>query len=466
MATTRIIAMHRNKGKSVAQCIKDRTGYAFNPDKTNDGELVTCYECDIKSVDAEFTLSKREYQQITGRTQQRDVIAYQIRQSFKPGEITAEEANRVGYELAMRFLKGKHAFFVATHIDRKHIHNHIIWNSTSLDCTYKFRDFLGSGRAVARLSDLICTEHQLSVVSNPKDCGQKYNKWLGEKATSSYREELRAAINAALSKNPIGFDELLQLLQDAGWEIKRGNNFSFRKAGRQRFIRLHTLGEGYRAESLIKRVPTSRSGKKREATTKQKRMSLLIDIQAKLQAGKGAGYERWAKVANLKQMAQTLNYLSEHGLFEYDHLVQKADVAVADYHTAAVELKIIEERLVAIGVLKTHVINYVKTREVYIAYRKAGYSKRFAEEHEQEIQMHKAAKKHFDSLGTGSIPTVKSLQKEYAELVDRKRTLYAEYRLARAEMKTVSTVKANIDIVLNVKDHPNEERSWSRREER
>ncbi len=458
--------MHRAKGKSITRCIKDRADYAVNPAKTNNQELVSSYECDIRAVDTEFSLSKREYQQITGRTQQRDVIAYQIRQSFKPGEITAEEANRVGYELAIRFLKGKHAFFVATHIDRKHIHNHIIWNSTSLDCTYKFRDFLGSGRAVARLSDLICTEHQLSVVSNPKNRGQKYNKWLGEKATSSYREELRAAINAALSKNPIGFDELLQLLQDAGWEIKRGKDFSFRKTGMQRFIRLHTLGEGYSADSLIKRVPTSRSAKKREATTKQWRMSLLIDIQAKLQAGKGAGYERLAKVANLKQMAQALNYLSEHGLFEYDHLAQKADAALADYHAAAAELKKIEERLVAIGVLKMHVINYVKTRDVYIAYRKAGYSKRFAEEHEQEIQIHKAAKKHFDSLGTGSIPAVKSLQKEYAKLVDRKRTLYAKYRSARAEMKTVSTVKANIDIVLNIKGHPKEERGGSRQEER
>ncbi len=168
MATTRIISMHVNKGKTIAQCLTDRTDYVKNPEKTAKGELISVYACDPHTADAEFLFAKRQYKSITGREQRNDVIAYQVRQSFKPGEITPEEANRVGYEFASRFLKGKHAFIVATHIDRKHIHNHIVWNSTTLDCTHKFRDFLGSGRAVARLSDSICLEHRLSVIENPK----------------------------------------------------------------------------------------------------------------------------------------------------------------------------------------------------------------------------------------------------------------------------------------------------------
>ena len=164
MAATRLIALHKNKGKSVAACLKSRTDYAQNPDKTQQGELVSSYECSPLTVDEEFMLSKRQYELMTGRRQKNDVIAYQIRQSFKPGEITAEEANKVGYELAMRFTKGKYAFIVATHTDREHIHNHIIYNSTALDSTRKFRDFLLSGLAVQRLSDLICLEHQLSVI--------------------------------------------------------------------------------------------------------------------------------------------------------------------------------------------------------------------------------------------------------------------------------------------------------------
>ena len=151
MAATRLIALHKNRGKSVAACLKSRTDYAKNPDKTNKGELVSSYECSPLTADEEFMLSKRQYELVTGRRQKNDVIAYQIRQSFKPGEITAEEANKVGYELAMRFTKGKYAFIVATHTDREHIHNHIIYNSTALDSTRKFRDFLLSGLAVQRL---------------------------------------------------------------------------------------------------------------------------------------------------------------------------------------------------------------------------------------------------------------------------------------------------------------------------
>ena len=150
MATTRIISMHVSHGKTIADCLTDRIDYSKNPDKTQGGELISAYECDPKTADAEFLYSKRQYQTVTGREQRHDVIAYQVRQSFKPGEITPEEANRVGYEFAERFLKGRHAFFVATHTDKKHIHNHIIWNSTTLDCKHKFRDFLGSGRVVGQ----------------------------------------------------------------------------------------------------------------------------------------------------------------------------------------------------------------------------------------------------------------------------------------------------------------------------
>ena len=164
MAATRLIALHVNKGKSVAQCLADRTDYSKNAEKTNNGEFISSYECEPMTADEEFLLSKRQYQHITGRQQKHDVIAYQIRQSFRPGEITPEEANKVGYELAMRFTKGKHAFIVATHIDRAHIHNHIIYNSTSLDGLYKWRNFFLSGLAVQRLSDIICLEHGLSVI--------------------------------------------------------------------------------------------------------------------------------------------------------------------------------------------------------------------------------------------------------------------------------------------------------------
>lgn len=214
MAATRLIAMHINKGKTVAQCLADRTDYSQNAAKTNNGEYISSYECDPKTADEEFLLSKRQYQHITGRHQKHDVIAYQIRQSFKPGEITPEEANAVGQELAMRFLKGNHAFIVATHIDRAHIHNHIIYNSTSLDCTRKFNNFFLSGLAVQRLSDMICLEHGLSVIT-PKPYRDRVKRTDYPKRTSQ-RDELCAAIDQALREKPKDFEELLQILMDMG----------------------------------------------------------------------------------------------------------------------------------------------------------------------------------------------------------------------------------------------------------
>ena len=290
MAATRIISMHVNKGKTIAQCLTDRTDYAMNPDKTENGELISSYACDPHTADAEFLFSKRQYRLLTGREQRNDVIAYQVRQSFKPGEVTAEEANRIGYEFAQRFLKGKHAFIVATHTDKAHIHNHIIWNSTTLDCKHKFRDFLGSGKAVARLSDQICMEHKLSVIENPKRGNHSYNQWLGDKAKPSNREVLRMAIDEALKKKPDSFEAFLKLLEAEGYTIKMGKNITFSHPDFQRNIRMGSLGKGYTEEEIRAVISgrTHHTPRKRRVTAipQKQKASLLIDIQAKLNEGK------------------------------------------------------------------------------------------------------------------------------------------------------------------------------------
>ena len=207
MAATRLIALHINKGKTIAQCLRDRTDYAQNPEKTEKGELVCGYECDPMTADEEFLLAKRQYLHITGRRQQNDVIAYQIRQSFKPGEITPEEANRVGYELGLRFTKGKHAFLVATHTDRAHIHNHIVFNSTSLDCKRKFRDFHNSGLALQKVSDIICVEHGLSIIEK-KPYKERVKRTTYPKR-HCFRDEIRQAIDQALLKKPKDYEDFL-----------------------------------------------------------------------------------------------------------------------------------------------------------------------------------------------------------------------------------------------------------------
>ena len=254
-ATTYFKKHKISKGETVAQSLKERFDYGQNPDKTQGGELISSYECDYMTADAEFLLSKAKYKVATGREQRRyaDVLCYQIRQSFKPGEITPEEANRVGYETAMRWTKGKYAFFVATHTDRQHIHNHIYYNSTSLDCSHKFRDFIGSARAVRRFSDRVCLENDLSVIANPKLHSKgrflHYGAWLGAERQLSYKERLRAAICEALAKGPDSFDAFLLLMEESGYAVKRGRGgaISFLVPGQQRATRLRssTLGEGF-----------------------------------------------------------------------------------------------------------------------------------------------------------------------------------------------------------------------------
>ena len=456
MATTRIMPLHTGKGRTVGQAISDIIDYVENPEKTDHGRLITSYQCDSRIADAEFLFAKKRYIQKTGRVRgEDDVIAYHLRQSFVPGEITPEEANRLGQELARRFTKGSNAFIVCTHIDKAHIHNHIIWNAVDLVCDRKFRNFWGSTRAVRRLNDTICIENGYSIVENPKSHGKSYNKWLGDQAKPSHRELLREAIDGALSEKPADWDALMKLLQDAGYEIKPGKNPSFRLADWGRAVRLDTLGENYKKDVLVSVIRGEKKHtpkKKKQAVREPEKVNLLVDIQQKLREGKGAGYARWARSFNLKQMAQTMNFLTDHNLLEYGALSEKAAAATARYNALSDQIKAAEKRMAEIAVLKTHIINYSKTREIYVAYRKAGYSKKFLAEHEADILLHKAAKKAFDELGLKKIPTIKSLQAEYAKLLEEKKKAYGGYRQARDEMRELLAVKANVDRLLGTEE--------------
>ena len=464
MATTRLMPLHTGKGRTVGQAISDIIDYSKNPQKTDNGRLITSWQCDSRIADAEFLFTKNQYIQKTGRVRgEDDVIAYHLRQSFVPGEITPEEANRLGCELAKRFTKGKHAYIVCTHIDKEHIHNHVIWNSTALDQTRKFRNFWGSTRAVRRLNDTICIENGYSIVKNPKRHGKSYNKWLGDKKKPSHRERICAAIDDALAQKPESFDALLELLRQAGYEIKGKKVPSLLGGEQQKSIRMDTLGAGYTPEDLRaviagEKEHTPRKRRTETAAPEKRGGNLLVDIQAKLQEGKGAGYARWATLFNLKQMAQTVAYLQDHQLLDYSVLSEKAAAASTQFNELSAKIKTAEARMAEIAVMRTHIINYAKTRDTYVAYRKAGYSKKFLAEHEADITLHKAAKKHFDELGIQKLPTVKSLQAEYAALMAEKKAAYAEYRKAREDMKELLTAKANIDRILEldeVREEPN-----------
>lgn len=465
MAATRLIALHINKGKSVAQCLRDRTDYAQNPEKTEKGELVTAYECDPMTADQEFLLAKRQYEHITGRRHKRDVIAYQIRQSFKPGEVTPEEANAIGQELAKRFTKGNHAFIVATHTDRAHIHNHIVFNSTSLDCTRKFRDFHLSWMVLSKLSDMICLEHKLSVIT-PKPYRERTKYKYPERP--SIRDQIRDDIDAAMRQKPQSFQELVGLLEQAGYEYQEGKHPAIRGKNQKKFIRFKSLGEGYTHEDLRRVFTGEREHQPRKPgrRTEQpvQKMNLLIDIQQKMEAGKGTGYVRWAKVFNLKQMSKALLFLQENGIESLEQLNDRTSAIVQQTEGLKDSIRADEARLAEIAVLRGHILNYVKTREIYQGYKASGFSKVYFESHRQDLTLHKAAKEAFNERNLKKLPLIRDLNAEYAQLLERKKKNYAEYRQQKAQMQDWLMAQKIVSVMLDDKEQ--EQTEIHRQEER
>ena len=454
LATTTLLQRHANEGESIAEAIRDCLDYGKNPEKTENGKYISSYECDPATVAAEFLLAKASYKAMTGREQKKgsDVLCYQIRQSFYPGEITPEEANRISYELAMRWTKGRHAFIVTTHTDKQHIHSHIYYNSTTLDCTRKFRNFWGSSFALRRLSDRLCLENGLSIVENPKPRSKgkfrNYGEWqAGQKKPLTYQDRLRVAIDTALAKKPADFPAFLSLMEQAGYEVKqRRGAISFRAPGQKRFTRLRsdTLGEGY-SETDIR---AALSGSRQRPGQPRQKINLAIDIQSRLQ-GKGPSYERWAKVFNLKQMAAALAYLQDNGLTDYEQLEQKATAATEHFHKLSDQIKSTEAALHTNMELKAATVQYAKTRPVFEKYKASKYSKKFLAEHEADIELYRAACADFKAiLGGAKLPKMDTLKEEGRKLSEQKKKLYAEYRKTKADMQEVTTIKANIDYLL------------------
>ena len=462
MATTRLMPLHTGKGRTVAEALGRTADYVKNPEKTDNGELVTAYQCNPAIVDQEFLFSKRQYATMTGRNQkEHSVIAYHLRQSFKPGEVTPEMANKIGYDLAMSLTKGKHAFIVCTHVDKEHIHSHIVFNSTSLDCSRKFNNFWGSSFTVRKISDLLCLENGLSVIEKPKPSRGSYGTWLGEKPPT-VREQLERMIDAALTGCK-DFDSFLAVLKAAGVEVKRGKHLAFKIPGGKRFVRCSSLGENYSEEAIVERISGKRIVAPKE---KQAAPNLLIDIQAKLQQAHSPGYERWASVFNLKEMAKTLNYLQGHGLLAYADLERACNATVRKYHEFADRTKANSERMKEISELQKHIGAYHKTREVYAQYRKLPPKKQteFYAEHASAIISCEAAKRYFDGLGLKKLPSIQSLKQEYATLFAENKKLYPDQKKARAEMVELLTVKHNTSRILGLTEE--EKQREQRQEER
>ena len=444
------------------QSMRERFDYGTDPDKTMNGALIRSYMCDPMTADAEFLLAKTKYKAVSGHDKARDgdVLCYQIRQSFPPGEIDSQTALDIGYELAMRWTKGKHAFFVVAHTDRPHPHVHIYYNAVTLDYTGKYRNFLNSSFALRRLSDRICLEHDLSVITNPKPHSKgkylHYGQWLGLARPASQKEQIRQAIDAVLSGKPASISDFLRGMEAQGIKVNhgRGGVISFLVPGYERPARWRssTLGAGYGPEdvkAVIAGKPCVRAMDGELIRPAPHKVNLIIDIQRRMAEGKGPGYAQWAKIYNLKQMAAALQFLQEHGLTDYDALTAKTEALVDRTHTLADELRDVDERLSKTTALMGAVVDYARTRSIFEAYKAARYNRKFLAEHEAELDTYRAARRTINELLDGmKLPKMDELKRSRAELAERRKTLRVEYRAAQREMREIIAVKGNVDYLI------------------
>jgi hypothetical protein len=460
----------------------------MNAEKTDGGELVTGYECSPDTVDMEFLIAKAEYSHRTGRDQgEHDIIAYHVRQAFAPGEIDAKTANELGHKLTQELTGGNHAYIVATHIDRHHLHNHVIINSVNLDCTKKFRNPIRSYKILRDISDRICEQHNISVIENPDFSKVTTNRY----REPSKRDKLTRLIdNIILQNYPKDFDEFLEKLKLAGCKIKRGANISIQAPGQKRFFRLSNLPEEYQMEYLEKRIaatydyynevmlqPHRQIANENDAqnisscdasTPKpplqenplpivkppikppQQKIELLLDLENAINAKKSEGFKYWAQGFNLQKIAETLLFLQNNNFTDMTTLKIKISQSISEYNELERRIKNADTRMKEIQIMQRHIGKYSKTRDVYSEYLHSKRNPDFYEKNKNAIDDCREAKEYFDSLPYVKLPTVKELQNEYAALVAEKFHCQKSGRELKQLILNLQSAKENCEMILGV----------------
>ena len=434
------------KTHPIKSTLKAAIDYILNPEKTDGKLLASSFGCGLETADIEFAWT-REAAGDRGTHLGRHLI-----QSFAVGETTPEEAHKIGMELAGAVLGGKYEFVLTTHVDKDHLHNHLIFNAVSFVDYKKYHSNKQSYHFIRRTSDRICKEHGLSVVVPGQDKGKSYAEYTAEKQGTSYKAKLKTAIDTLIPQVK-DFDELLRRLQEMGYEIKQGKYISFRAAGQERFTRTKTLGAAYTEEAIKERIKGVYVAKTK-TLREDKKIRLVVDLENSIKAQQSAGYERWAKIHNLKQAAKTMNFLTEHKIEQYADLTAKiAEVTTASEQTAD-SLKEVEKRITDMTLLIKNITTYQKTKPVYAAYRKAKDKEKYRAAHESDIILHDAAAKALRAAGISKLPSITALQAEYAALQEQKEALYADYDKLKKQVKEYDVIKQNIDSILKVERQP------------
>ena len=443
------------KIKPVKSTLSKALDYIENPDKTDGKMLISSFGCSYETADIEFgyTLSQAR--------DKGNNLAFHLIQSFAPGEVDYQKAHEIGRQLADAVTKGQHEYVLTTHIDKGHVHNHIIFCAVNFVDHHKYNSNKRSYYGIRNMSDKLCRENGLSVVVPGKGSkGKSYAEYQAEKTGTSWKGKLKIAVDALIPQVS-SFEELLQRLQAAGYEIKPGKYVSCRAPGQERFTRLKTLGADYTEEAIRERI-AGRRAKAAKAPREQRGVSLLIDIENSIKAAQSKGYEQWAKIHNLKQAAKTMNFLTEHKIEQYADLVSRIEEMAAESGQAADALKNAEKRLADMAVLIKNVSTYQKTKPVYDAYRKARNREKYRAGQEQAIILHEAAARSLKAAGIAKLPNLAALQSEYEALQAQKEALYADYGKLKKKVREYDIIKQNIDSILQADRQPEREKGTER----
>lgn len=419
--------------------------YILNPEKTDEKLLVSSYGCASETAAREFEWTRKIAEQ-KGMNPVR-IIARHVIQSFEIGEVTPELAHEIGKQFADEILEGKYEYVLTTHIDKDHVHNHLIFNAVDFVNYHAYKSYKRIYYDMREVSDRLCKENGLSVIPPSQNKGMGYKEYTEAKRGTSWKQKLKQTIDR-LVITAKDYDDFLRLMQEAGYEIKTGKYISFRAEGQERFTRSKTIGENYTEERIKERI-AGRSPRRNRRQTVPKDISLIGDIQERIRLIDSKGYEHKAKLTILKEAARTLNYLTENNLLQYADLEKKVEDVHSSYDRTGKELKGVEARLREVQPLIKNISNYQRLKPVYDAFQKAKDKPGFKAKHEAELVIFEAARSTLLAMqGDEKLPSLKTLQAEQQRLLEEQQRLYDERATLKKEARIIDTMKANVDIFL------------------
>ena len=426
----------------IKSTLRKALDYIENPDKTDEKLFVSSYGCSYETADIEFQML------LDQALKKGNNLAHHLIQAFEPGETTPEQAHEIGRQLADEVLGGKYPYVITTHIDKGHLHNHIIFCAVDMANQRKYISNRQSYAYIRRTNDRLCREHGLSVVMPGKDKGKSYAEWDAQRKGKSWKAKLKTAIDAAIPQAR-DFDSFLRLMEAQGYEMKRGKFISFRSPGQERFTRCKTLGVDYTEEAITRRIKglAVDRGPKRKV---EQGISLRIEIENNIKAQQSAGYARWAKLYNLKQAAKALNFLTEHQIESYEGLESRLDEISTANDEAAAALKAVERRLGEMALLIKQISTYKQTRPVALEYHRAKDKTAFRREHESQLILYEAAARALKEAGMKKLPNLYALKAEYKKLDGERERLSEQYNEVKKELKEYGIIKQNVDSILRV----------------